>query len=103
MPLIVVLGHSRCGAVKAAIGDLGQQAAPPGAIGGLVELIRPAVERVKTMEGDMLENAIVGNVQLGVERLKTLEPILAPAFRENRLTIVGATYDLASGRVRLVG
>ncbi|MEX0642581.1 MAG: carbonic anhydrase [Pirellulales bacterium] len=102
VPLIVVLGHSNCGAVKAAVKHIDDRDALPGAINDLVGLIKPAVERSNGEPGDKLENAIRANVAIGVERLKTLEPILAEPVQTGRVKIVGATYDLRSGRVKLV-
>lgn len=99
VPLIVVLGHSGCGAVKAAKQHIDAKDSLPGAINGLVELIKPAVTQSKGTPGDALENAIRKNVELGVERLKELQPILAPRAKEGKLKIVGAVYDLSTGVV----
>lgn len=99
--LIMVLGHSNCGAVKAAVKHIHDRDPLPGAIDELVKLIQPAVERAQQQEGDLVENSIRENVLLGVERLKGLEPIVKEPVAAGRVKIVGATYDLASGRVRL--
>lgn len=99
--LIMVLGHSNCGAVKAAVKHINDQDPLPGAIDEMVKNIRPAVERAKKIQGNVVENSIRENVLLGVERLKTLEPILKEPVAAGRLKVVGATYDLATGRVRL--
>jgi carbonic anhydrase len=101
-PLIMVLGHSGCGAVKAAKQHIDAKDSLPGAIDGLVELVKPAVAQSKGDPGDPLENAIRKNVELGVERLKYLEPILAPKVRDGKLKVVGAVYDLRSGEVKLI-
>ena len=102
VPLVLVLGHSQCGAVKAAVKHLGANDALPGAIGDLVDTIRPAVLQARDKPGDLLDNAIRANVQRGVERLRTLEPILADPVRKGKVKVVGATYDLRSGKVTLV-
>jgi carbonic anhydrase len=102
VPLIMVLGHSNCGAVKAAVKHIDEHDSLPGAINDLVGLIKPAVERVQASPGDKLENAIRANVALGVERLKSLAPILAAAESAGRVKIVGATYELRTGKVSLV-
>ncbi len=99
VPLIVVLGHSNCGAVKAAKQHIDAKDSLPGAINGLVELIKPAVAQSKGTPGDGLENAIRKNVELGVERLRGLDPILAPRVKEGKLKVVGAVYDLRTGVV----
>ena len=100
--LIIVLGHSQCGAVKAAIQHIDRQDGPPGSIGGLVDLIKPAVASVKGKPGDQLDNAIRANVGGGVERLKGLQPILADRIKKGELKVVGAVYDLRTGRVEVV-
>jgi carbonic anhydrase len=102
VPLIVVLGHSGCGAVKAAMKHIDAKDSLPGAIDGMVELIKPAVAQSKGSPGDPLENAIRKNVEIGVERLKELEPILAPRVKEGKLKVVGGVYDLRTGAVTLV-
>jgi carbonic anhydrase len=103
VPLIVVLGHSGCGAVKAAMKHIDAKDSLPGAINGLVELIKPAVAQSHGKPGDPLDNAIRQNVQLGVERLKGLQPILAPKIKEGKLKVVGAVYDLHTGAVTELG
>jgi carbonic anhydrase len=103
VPLILVLGHSGCGAVKAAIKHLEDKDSLPGAINGLVELIKPAVARSKGMPGDPLENAIRQNVEAGVEKLQGLEPILAPRVKDGKVKVVGGVYDLLTGTVTLIG
>jgi carbonic anhydrase len=102
VPLIVVLGHSGCGAVKSAIKHVDAKDSLPGAIDGLIELVKPAVVKSRGMPGDALENAIRTNVELGVERLRGLEPILAPRVKDGTLKITGGVYDLKTGLVTLV-
>ncbi|MFN8677592.1 MAG: carbonic anhydrase [Thermomicrobiales bacterium] len=97
-PLIVVMGHSSCGAVAAAIAALDGDPIP-GYAYRFAEAIAPAVQEVRGDEGDLLENAARANVMLGVERLRTAEPDLAPVIADGSVTIAGAYYDLASGEV----
>jgi carbonic anhydrase len=99
VPLIIVLGHSGCGAVKAAMKHIDAKDSLPGAINGLVELIKPAVTQSHGKSGDALDNAVRKNVELGVERLKQLQPIVAPRVKEGKLKAVGAVYDLRTGAV----
>jgi len=101
--LILVLGHSQCGAIKAAIKHIDAKDTLPGSIGGLVDLIRPAVAAVKNKQGNILDNAIKANVERGVERLTHLEPILAGSEKKGTLKVVGAVYDLHSGKVTMLG
>jgi carbonic anhydrase len=103
VPLVMVMGHSQCGAVKAAIKHIDAHDFLPGSIGDLVETIKPAVSLAANKPGDLLENAIRTNVERGVARLSSLEPILADNIRKGKLKIVGATYNLKTGKVEMVG
>ena len=99
--LVMVLGHSECGAVKAAIKHIDDRDALPGALGLLVNSIRPAVAKAKGMPGDLLDNALRANVAIGVETLRGLQPIVAPAVKRGQVKVVGAMYDLRTGSVTL--
>lgn len=102
--LIMVLGHSNCGAVKAALKYIDAKDALPGAIGDLVDTIRPAAAAAKNKPpGEALDIAIKRNVQRGVERLNTLHPIVASGVNRGDVKVVGAVYDLHSGRVKVLG
>jgi carbonic anhydrase len=100
--LVMVLGHTQCGAVKAAINHIAASDAVPGAIRELVTTIKPAVVRAKDRPGDALENAIKANVELGVERLQSLEPILSGPVKQGKLKVVGGVYDLRTGGVTVI-
>jgi carbonic anhydrase len=103
VPLILVLGHTQCGAVKAVLQHLDAKDALPGAIAGLVDVMKPAVAAAKGKPGNPLDNAIRANVLAGVARLKALPPIVAPAVKRGKLTVVGGVYDLKSGAVTMIG
>ena len=100
--LVVVLGHTQCGAVKAALKHIDARDALPGAINELVSAIKPAVARAKDQPGDRLGNAIKANVEIGVQRLKSLEPILAGPVKQGKVKVVGAVYDLQTGGVTVI-
>jgi carbonic anhydrase len=100
-PLVVVMGHSRCGAVEAAVAAI-QGASIPGYAFRLAEAIGPAVRRVQGQPGDLLDNAIRANVRLGVEQIQASEPLLAEDVRQGRLTVVGAYYDFQTGQVTIL-
>jgi carbonic anhydrase len=100
--LIMVLGHSGCGACKAAIEHIEANDALPGAIGDLINPIRPIVRMVAGHPGDKLTNVINANVKEGVKRLKGLEPILSKLVNAGELKVVGGTYQLSTGRVELL-
>jgi carbonic anhydrase len=93
--LIVVLGHTKCGAVAAAV----NVPEVPGHIVTLINAIKPAATKVMGMPGDPVENAIRENVRMEVEELKQLEPVLAKRVREGKIKIVGGVYNLETGRV----
>jgi carbonic anhydrase len=101
--LIMVLGHSQCGAVKAAIQHIDAKDVLSGSIDALIDPIRPAVTSATGRPGDKLTNVIKANVEAGVERLKNLDPILAGVVKAGKLKVVGATYELRTGLVELVG
>jgi carbonic anhydrase len=100
--LILVLGHSACGAVKAAIKHIDDKDSLPGSLGDLVNTIRPACVAVENNGGDKLENVTKENVRRGVERLKELKPILAKAVEDKKLKVVGGIYDLKTGEVKVL-
>ena len=97
-PLILVLGHSRCGAVSAAVS--GQPA--PGHVAEIVDALKPAVRAVRDKPGDPVEQATRANIELVVDRLKTSKPVLADYVKTGRLKVVGGRYDLATGQVELL-
>ncbi len=99
--LIMVLGHSQCGAVKAAIEHIDAKDALPGSIGDLIAPIRTAVVAMSDRPGDKLTNVIRANVEEGVKRLKGLDPILSPLARKGDLKVVGAIYELRTGAVEV--
>jgi carbonic anhydrase len=96
--LIVVLGHSGCGAVKAVI----DRVEAPGHLGILIARLRSAVDAAAGRPGDLLHNAVTENVGQTVAHLKTLEPVLADLVDSGKLSVVGAHYDLETGLVTLV-
>lgn len=98
IPLMVVLGHEKCGAVNAAIEALANNAVPEGEIGYLVNSIRPAIEKAGHSSGEELDNVVKANTELVVAQLKAV-PMLAEVIKHGELKIVGARYDLDTGLV----
>jgi carbonic anhydrase len=96
--LIVVLGHRRCGAVAEAI----KNEPLPGKMGFVIEGIKPAVERVRLTTGDITEDAVLANIQYQVEELPKKSRILAKLVSVGKLKIVGALYDLDTGKVTVI-
>jgi len=94
-PLLVVMGHQKCGAVSAAVegGDA------PGHLPTLIAAIKPAVDAAAALPGDRIENAVRINVQNVVRQLRERTPILTEAATGGHLKIVGAVYSLDTGKV----
>src|SRR5215471_6229745 len=101
-PLIMVLGHEACGAVDATIKSIKDGTTLPGHLPALVTALSPAVKDVQGAPGDLLANAIRRNVTLNVEKLKATAPILKSFVDEKKINVVGAVYQLRSGRVELL-
>lgn len=101
--LITVMGHSNCGAVKAAI-DVSKGKMPAGEFAPLTDAIQPAVDSVKptSNSGDQLQKTIDANAKLQADALTKASPALAAAVKAGTLTIVPSVYDLSSGRVRIL-
>lgn len=98
-PLVVVLGHEKCGAVAAAVDVVEKNATFPGVIGEMVQPIVPAVLSVRGRPGDMLDNAVRANAMRVAGRLKTQSAIMQDALRAGRVKVVAARYDLDDGDV----
>ncbi len=105
VPLVLVLGHERCGAVGAALSVVGENATFPGSIGHMVDPILPAAIKARAEAGadapadQVFDAAIRENVARVVTELRTSSPVLAGPLAEGRLMVVGAYYDLDEGRV----
>jgi len=104
--IVVVLGHTACGAVKGSIGD-----AQIGNLGAMVAKIRPAVNAIKTPkdpkqrvpENAKFVNSVVKkNVQLSVQRILNESTVMAKLVADNKINVVGAVHDLASGKVTFI-
>lgn len=98
VPLLVVLGHERCGAVKAALDGK----PVPGHIGSFIRAIKPAIYATKGLPGDAWDNAVRANVKMSVNNLKARSPILAKAIKAGTIKVIGARYDLDSGEVEVI-
>lgn len=106
VPLIVVMGHERCGAVDAALSVVERNISFPGSIGRMIEPIIPAVLTAKALlqkgtpatRDALLDASVRANVSRVVARLRGEEMLLEPV-RAKRLMVVGARYDLDDGKV----
>jgi carbonic anhydrase len=104
-PLIVVLGHSNCGAVAAAVEDtLSPSTAPSPHFEVITGSIRPAVrEAMKSCRADDPERLVEATVELSVRdtanRIREESPVLKPLMHSGRLEVIGAKYRLETGAV----
>ena len=100
--LIVIMGHTSCGAVKGACDH-----AKLGNLTGMLEKINPALDKVKTEEGvdrsskniDFVNSVAVENVKLNIEQLKLKSPVLNEMINNGEIEVIGAMYDVNSGSV----
>jgi len=101
VPLVVVLGHERCGAVGAAVAIVEKGEAFPGSIGRMVEPIIPAVlDARRGGVADLLDASVRANVSRTVNRLRQAsEPFVLERIKSGKLKIVGARYDLDDGKI----
>jgi len=101
-PLIMVLGHEGCGAVKAALDAVDHHKDFPGHIQLLASAIAPAVRAVNDTSSSRLINVTKMNVIMTVERLRTKTPVLDFYHDQKRIRVVGGIYHLDSGKVELI-
>ena len=101
--LIVVLGHTACGAVKGACDD-----AKLGNLTNMLAKIKPAVQAVKepqdpksrnSKNSDFVDNVAAKNVQLTIDRILKESPVLAEMQKKGEIKIIGAMYDINTGAV----
>ena len=100
--LILVLGHTHCGALKAAVQYARDGTKPPGHIANLVDELAAAAKATKGSSGDWVENAIEQNVRDTVASLPKRSTILRDAIDKKMLRIAGGVYDLHTGKVRVL-
>ena len=99
--LVVVMGHTNCGAIKAACDHY-----KGGNIGEIIELIDPAVALEKTIldhrdssNDAFVERVCFHNVEVQMERILKRSPLLTDMIEKKEIGLVGAVYNLASGEV----
>jgi carbonic anhydrase len=98
-PLIVVMGHTNCGAVKmAAMSDQARAH-----IQKIIDEIKPSVDAAKLHGGDMVNNAVILNTQNSVQKIKTSKPFISMMVQQGQVEVVGAVYDMKTGKVNFLG
>lgn len=102
VPLIVVLGHERCGAVAAACQVVERSATFPGSIGPMVGAIVPAAQATKGKPGDFVENAMRENARMTAHKIATQSAIVADLVKRGKVKVVAARYDLDTGEFEIL-
>lgn len=97
-PVLMVLGHERCGAVTAAV----NQKAVPGHISEFIDEILPAVNQVKDQPGDPIDNAVRANVDRQIQLLLQQSDLVRQRQTNGQVKLLGARYDLDRGEVTLL-
>lgn len=105
-PLLVVLGHERCGAVKATVEMVRAKGKPEGNLGSIVKAVTPAARKAIAEgkgkpEEEIVENAVDLNIRMVTGNLTKQSKVLANLVKEGHLKIVAAKYDLDEGAVTL--
>src|SRR4028119_286602 len=95
--VIMVVGHERCGAVKAAVAG----APVPGQIGSLIDAIKPAADSTRLLPGDRVENAVKANIVLQAKRVKE-SAVISQLILQGKLLVVGGYYDLDTGAITII-
>jgi carbonic anhydrase len=101
VPLIVVLGHDSCGAVKAALGALDDGEMPGGYVRDIVERVTPSILLGRHAGLTRVDEFEAHHVKETVNQLNVRSAVIAQGVSRGTQAIVGATYHLADGRVEL--
>ncbi|MEU4216844.1 carbonic anhydrase [Actinoplanes sp. NPDC026623] len=101
VPLVMVLGHARCGAVDATVEALRAGERPDGDVGYLVDEIAPAVHAVGLDDPEVTAKAMRAHVVRTVRRMRDVTGVPG-AIAEGRVAVAGAVYDLDTGWVELL-
>lgn len=103
-PLIMVLGHTQCGAINAAVKGFETNASFPGHIQNIVTALMPSVRAASNgaHDGTLAEAATKENIRHSVKLLQESTPILGQLVEDGKLKVVGGIYRLKTGRVEIV-
>lgn len=102
VPLIMVLGHERCGAAEAAVAVSRSSVSLPPQLGDMLQPMLPSALAAIRAGGDVVEGTVRANVARSAARLTEVSPVLSAAVAAGRLRIVGARYDLDDEAVTLM-
>ena len=99
VPLIIVLGHERCGAVAAACEVVEKKTKFPASIAPMVNAIVPAARAVKGKPGDFVDNAVRESAMRTAKQIATKSPIVADLIKKGKVKVLAGRYDLDEGKV----
>jgi carbonic anhydrase len=102
MPLVVVLGHNSCGAVQAARHAVTHGSPPGGHLGLLVDAVIPSVELAAAQGIHDVDGIVDVHIERTVDQLQAESAVLRSAATAGRCAVVGMSYQLTAGRVRVV-
>lgn len=102
IPLVVVMGHERCGAVVAACDIVAKKATFPGSILPMVKAIVPAATAVKGKPGDFVDNTVRESARRSAQQVATKSKIVADLVKAGKVKVVAARYDLDDGKVEFL-
>ena len=97
-PLLIVLGHTNCGAVQASL----EQDELDGHLPSIANAIEEAVEETSNLTGDVLNETVKAHARITASHLRESEPVLKKLVETNELTIVASIYDLETGKVEIL-
>lgn len=103
-PLIMVLGHTSCGAVSATVSALEDKTEFSGHIQTIVSALMPSVRAAAAQphKGTLLQAATIENIKHNVQSLQEATPILSKAVQAGKVKVIGGLYHLETGTVELV-
>jgi carbonic anhydrase len=102
VPLVVVLGHERCGAVAAACEVVEKHTKFPGSIGPMVDAIVPAAKAVYGKPGDFVDNTVRESAKRTTAKIANTSQIVSHLIKANKVKVLAARYDLDDGRVEFL-
>lgn len=100
-PLILIMGHQRCGAVKAAIEVIETGGTAPGHIQSVVDALRPAYAVAVKESGDLLDNMVKAQTKLAAELVRS-DPLIHELIAHGVLAVRGGYYSLDTGAVSII-
>jgi carbonic anhydrase len=102
VPLVVIMGHERCGAVAAACEVVEKRTKLPGSIGPMVNAIVPAAKAVRGKSGDFVDNTVRESAKRTAMQVATKSEIISHLIKATKVKVLAARYDLDDGRVEFL-